>query len=634
MDNLLQQHGLIDEETRRSSNGRGRVQQQLPIINPGLPQIPTVSSTTSTTSSVTTTMSTRISHPSQLQNLNNPNPLDRQNTLPARMVDDRFEDVDEAAGGDIPQEFRVIFNRMDLASHQVRQMSLEQRAINEDNSRSINQLTRMLGDMMNTQRELLDRITSRDNSLRGSSPVNWQAAEFQLGGSTFAPMGQGLAGGRDHPAASRPQPDNHQERAEPSQDIPLAERINFLQNQLQQLRSTQQRQSSGPQNNLGSSGGPVPQAFSNIRPRSAAPIQNLQQSPSGLYTDDRRWKGIMQSLKMGNLFYPQEGMSVNEFLFAVESRARREGWTQDELLKAMSYILHGTAARWYDANYKGWTDFEHFKSEFIKACGTSTTDHQIIMEISKLRMKPGESPTEFVLKIQQKYQSMQIPPPVDDQVACIRNHLTDELRLLVFARPVFTYEHLFNALHEATRCIDEAQQPAPTVKTVKFQDKPRFGLLQSTPENLSHEEDEYELTNCNVMESSSPSSYNNKYGVQTRPTNNNYSSSYNQRQQNYYRPRMNQPAGFSSNYNRYPSSPPRINRPCFNCGIHGHMFEVCENPRQDVCNYCFEIGHLRNNCSLLVRGNNNSSPQNVQQDNRDTGRQDNIINTEDERKNQ
>ncbi|KAH0534880.1 hypothetical protein KQX54_009618 [Cotesia glomerata] len=48
-------------------------------------------------------------------------------------------------------------------------------------------------------------------------------------------------------------------------------------------------------------------------------------------------------------------------------------------------------------------------------------------------------------------------------------------------------------------------------------------------------------------------------------------------------------------------------RPCYNCGVPGHSFVGCENPRQDVCNNCLKIGHTRQNCPLLTIDNRRKS---------------------------
>ncbi|KAH0534986.1 hypothetical protein KQX54_011336 [Cotesia glomerata] len=60
----------------------------------------------------------------------------------------------------------------------------------------------------------------------------------------------------------------------------------------------------------------------------------------------------------------------------------------------------------------------------------------------------------------------------------------------------------------------------------------------------------------------------------------------------------------------YQSIPyPRGARPCFNCGIPGHMFEVCDNPRREVCNLCYGIGHTRHNCNMVIIMPENQQPR-------------------------
>lgn len=54
---------------------------------------------------------------------------------------------------------------------------------------------------------------------------------------------------------------------------------------------------------------------------------------------------------------------------------------------------------------------------------------------------------------------------------------------------------------------------------------------------------------------------------------------------------------FTTGYSQVPIIVPRSLKPCYNCGIPGHTFDVCENRRRDVCNICHAIGHTGMNCS-------------------------------------
>ncbi|XP_053597345.1 uncharacterized protein LOC128668424 [Microplitis demolitor] len=510
------------------------------------------------------------------ENTRNLDNTDRLGENPPNQTTVDGQNVNNALGREeVPPDMRILFDRMNESSRQVQQMTRTQRLINEENSASINELARMLNQMMTAQVQQQQQPRVENNN------------QFQ----------QASQSGQNN------------------QQTSIADQLSSLQEQLRQLQLNQRQQSNSEQ-------GQIP-SYQNshqsvsVGDREPTPTQhqrNLGRNVSP-FVEDRRWKDIIQGLKMGNIFYPQENLTVDEFLHAVEARANREDWTDKELLRVMSYILHGASSRWYDLNYNRWSGYLQFKTEFRKAFGSPATDHRIIMDISKMRMNKGDNVTEFVLKIQQKYQSKNIPPPVEDQVACIRNHLTDELRTLVFARQVHTYEGLLNALNEATRCIEEAHQLSVPQRTVKFQDKPRFGLLQSPTRETAYEEDDQEYTQCNIMEPNSQSTYNKKYGVQMK-TNNNYNRiPYQNRQQMGFRPRVNQ-FPRSPGFNQAPIFVPRSNKPCFNCGIMGHNFEVCVNPRQEVCNLCFGIGHTRDNCELIkftednqANGANKESPR-------------------------
>ncbi|KAH0550021.1 hypothetical protein KQX54_016900 [Cotesia glomerata] len=156
------------------------------------------------------------------------------------------------------------------------------------------------------------------------------------------------------------------------------------------------------------------------------------------------------------------------------------------------------------------------------------------------------------------------PPSISEQVTCIRNHLADELRTLVFARSVQTYEELLIALHEATRCLEEAGVQTTVVKTVESVDEPRFGIIQLRPEDpvgpsmvlsdssqgavikptpvgfffVSKERDKITVPGFSAITTAGNVFYDIRYGVQRRV--NNPNTSYNQGQSRYqiYRPRV------------------------------------------------------------------------------------------------
>ncbi|KAH0534706.1 hypothetical protein KQX54_007153 [Cotesia glomerata] len=267
--------------------------------------------------------------------------------------------------------------------------------------------------------------------------------------------------------------------------------INFLNHRLNQLHLSQNQQQTGARgdssfhnrDSFGRRSGHDSQGQYTgpgmALPPFQSPYQNLNRG-TRYFMHERRRKDILSSLKLGNLIFPQDRMSVEEFLHAVESRAHREGWTEDEVLGSMG--------------------------------------------------------------------------------------------------PVYSYEDLLNALHEASRCIEEAGQSCQTQETVKPQEKTKVGVIGPTVEKGSCQEEELELSGYRTP----TTSYDNKYGVQVRTN------------QNHYR----QPHRFQT---------PRIPRPCYNCGVPGHSFVGCENPRQDVCNNCLKSGHTRQNCPLLTIDNRRKS---------------------------
>ncbi|KAH0539989.1 hypothetical protein KQX54_010867 [Cotesia glomerata] len=487
---------------RRMSAGhvQGRINS---MANPGSTDIflsiPTLSTATTTTSTVTTTMSSRVSDNSTVQRSSQANNELLQQSTPAGGAfqnrnqyfappgDRRSEEIN------LPPEMQRTFNRLDQATETVRRMSTEQRTINQENSLAITRLSQILEDVVHSQRDLMNRIGSRDNSVWSNSPVDFNITDCQLRGTTLAPPGQGLAGGDGtaHPSGPRNQPENNRDRTEAEQNIPLSERINFLNHRLNQLHLSQNQQQTGARgdssfhnrDSFGRRSGHDSQGQYTgpgmALPPFQSPYQNLNRG-TRYFMHERRRKDILSSLKLGNLIFPQDRMSVEEFLHAVESRAHREGWTEDEVLGSMG--------------------------------------------------------------------------------------------------PVYSYEDLLNALHEASRCIEEAGQSCQTQETVKPQEKTKVGVIGPTVEKGSCQEEELELSGYRTP----TTSYDNKYGVQVRTN------------QNHYR----QPHRFQT---------PRIPRPCYNCGVPGHSFVGCENPRQDVCNNCLKIGHTRQNCPLLTIDNRRKS---------------------------
>lgn len=356
-----------------------------------------------------------------------------------------------------------------------------------------------------------------------------------------------------------------------------------------------------------------------------------------------RWREIKDSILMSGICFPRPGVTANDFVNSLEARFRREEWNDKELLKVVTLTLKETPASWVDANYSRWENFAQFKREFLKTFGSATTDHQMIIDISQMKMMPEDSPTEFVVKVQQKYRAMEIPPPIHEQVNCIRNNLTDELRIMVFSRQVSTYEDLLNVLHEAARCTKSTSSKTQTVNQPKNSDKPRFGAIQQPAEEMEILEEYVELPEFNAMQLNS-GEYDNRYGVYRR-TSNQFPSTRQFVRRSFY-PRQQQPVAQPAGQqppvqNNLPRTsntlPPgqltapqqqqqtlvqplnvpvqnmgqfydfnylRGPKPCHNCGVVGHTFDVCPGPRREVCNVCYKIGHSRENCPLFVPINN------------------------------
>ncbi|XP_074115955.1 uncharacterized protein LOC141538419 [Cotesia typhae] len=387
----------IDGRKMSAGHWQGRINSMVNQGSTGIfPPIPTLSPATNTTSTVTTTMSSRVfdSRVGQ-RSSQGENELLRPGTQAGGAVyyENEYSEpaIDQRPEGiNIFPDMQKIFDLIDQRTEADFQWNTEQRAVNAETSAAINRLSQILGEMVHSQRDLLNRLDSRDNSTGSHSPVDWNATNFQVRRSTVVPRGQGLAGGEGTvaPPVSRNQPENSRDRTDFDQTIPLSVRFNYLQEQLQQLQLSQSQQQAGArgeftlhnQDNFERRSGHDSQS-QNTRlgmtpPPSQSPYQNLNRG-TRYFMDEKRRKDILSSLKLGNLIFPQDGMSVEEFLQAVESRAHREGWTEDEALDSMGYMLRGTPARWFDNNYQRWGSYIQFKMEFRKAFGTVTPDYQI-----------------------------------------------------------------------------------------------------------------------------------------------------------------------------------------------------------------------------------------------------------------
>ncbi|KAH0549715.1 hypothetical protein KQX54_012936 [Cotesia glomerata] len=305
-----------------AGHGQGRINS---MANQGstdiFPLIPMLSTATNTTSTVTTTMSSRVFDSRVGQcSLQAENELLRPGTQAGGAVHNGKEYSEPAIdqrleGINISSDMLRIFDRLDQTTEATCQWISEQRAINAETSATINRLSQMVY----SQRDFMKRLDSRDNFTWLHSPVDWNATDFQLRGSTVAPPGQ----------------ENSRDRTDSDQTISLSKKDNYLQEQLQQLQLFQSQQAGAQsefafhnQDNYGRRYVHDSQG-QNIRPGMTpppfqSPYQNLNRG-TRYFMDKRRRKDILSSLKLGNLNFPQEGMSVEEFLRAVESRAHREG---------------------------------------------------------------------------------------------------------------------------------------------------------------------------------------------------------------------------------------------------------------------------------------------------------------------
>lgn len=117
--------------------------------------------------------------------------------------------------------------------------------------------------------------------------------------------------------------------------------------------------------------------------------------------------------------------------------------------------------------------------------------------------------------------------------------MTNELRTLVFTRPVFTYEDLLNVVHEATRSIEEGHRSSLGERTQKYKEKTRFGALSTPVEahylyqkgeggpkiviDILTDDRDTGYSGCNALDiyfsQTAHGKYNLRYGVLTRTSN-------------------------------------------------------------------------------------------------------------------
>ncbi|KAH0544258.1 hypothetical protein KQX54_002032 [Cotesia glomerata] len=184
---------------RRMSAGhvQGRINS---MANPGSTDIflsiPTLSTATNMTSTVITTMSSRVGQCS----LQAENELLRPGTQAGGAIHNGNEYSEPAIdkrleGINISPDMLRVSDHLDQTTEATCQWISEQRAINAETSATINRVSQILGEMVHSQRYFMNRLDSRDNFTWLHSPVDWNATDFQLRGSTVAPSGQGLAGG-------------------------------------------------------------------------------------------------------------------------------------------------------------------------------------------------------------------------------------------------------------------------------------------------------------------------------------------------------------------------------------------------------------------------------------------------------
>ncbi|KAH0546539.1 hypothetical protein KQX54_011242 [Cotesia glomerata] len=221
---------------RRMSAGhvQGRINS---MANPGSTDIflsiPTLSTATNTTSTVITTMSSRVFDSRVGQcSLQAENELLRPGTQAEGAVHNGNEysepAIDERLEGiNISPDMLRVSDHLDQTTEATCQWVSELRAINAETSATINRLSQILGEMVHSQRDFMNRLDSRDNFTWLHSPVK---------------VWQGGGGGVVAPSFPRNQLENSRDRTDSGQTIPLSERVNYLQEQLQQLQLFQSQQ--------------------------------------------------------------------------------------------------------------------------------------------------------------------------------------------------------------------------------------------------------------------------------------------------------------------------------------------------------------------------------------------------------
>ncbi|XP_057338481.1 probable serine/threonine-protein kinase dyrk1 [Microplitis mediator] len=298
--------------------------------------------------------------------------------------------------------------------------------------------------------------------------------------------------------------------------------------------------------------------------------------------------------------------------------AFREGWLITDLIKILGYLFVGKVTKWYDTYSRHWTDYGHFKREFLRAFGSHKTDTQLLMEIGQLRPEAGESSTDFVFRVQQKYGEMRNPPPESEQVTCIRNHLPRSLSTLVFSRLVNNYDDLLSVLHEAAVLLEENKRTFESSEksNSKTKEKSRFSAVHTSPRNsilVDMMNGKQPLIIEEIREGEDGQFIVCASAATVQPPQQNFSS---------YRPQNNRArnsnnASNNGSFNVTPRSYSEATAGrnldqdfCHNCGQNGHTFEQCNNIRVDVCNFCLRAGHIKQNCFQANGGppNNGSNP--------------------------
>lgn len=264
-----------------------------------------------------------------------------------------------------------------------------------------------------------------------------------------------------------------------------------------------------------------------------------------------------------------KSISVENFLYKLKKIARREGVSDNGLLRDIHLVLEGQASDWFFTYVDEFDSWENFEKRIRYRFGNPNQDQGIRLKIQERKQQRGESFIAFVTEIERLNKMLSTPLSRRRKFEVVWDNMRQHYRSKIATISVRDLDHLIRLNHG----IDAADPNLQQLADGRFQRN-----IHQVECNLSGSERE-ETDIIDAMRINTEE--NNRGPIRFAQTN----------QQTANRGPIR-----SAQTNQQTTEQSLLNA-CWNCKRPGHNWRDCREPRRIFCYGCGELGQTIRSCN-------------------------------------